>query len=169
MAPRQARAAWRTAGVQRSLAARGCLDSICAQTSRGLLGPRATAAHGGDAGFTLLEVLVAAVIAGLALAVLFRGAAGSVQAARVAAHVQEATSRARSRLSALELAPPVASEQAGDDGGGYRWRTRVAMAERGGGFALFDVSVLIAWNLDGGERRVELRSRQVAAAPPEPP
>jgi len=29
--------------------------------------------------------------------------------------------------------------------------------------------VLIAWNLDGGERRVELRSRQVAAAPPEPP
>ena len=122
-----------------------------------------------DGGFTLLEVLVAAVIAGLALAVLFRGAAGSVEAARVAAHVQEATSRARSRLSALEGAEPVPGEQAGDDGGGYRWRTRVASVERGGGFALFDLDVQIAWSLDGGERRVELRSRRMAPAPPEPP
>ena len=129
------------------------------------MGPSRT----GDAGFTLLEVLVATVIAGLALAVLFQGAAGSVRAARVAAHVQEATSRARSRLAALEQAVPVAAEQSGDDGGGYRWRTRVAQAERGGGFALFDLDVLIAWDLDGGERRVELRSRRMAPAPPEPP
>ena len=123
----------------------------------------------GEAGFTLLEVLVAAVIAGLALTVLFRGAAGSVHMARVATHVQEATSRARSCLVVLEQAVPVAAEQSGDDGGGYRWRTRVSQVERGGGFALFDLSVLITWDLDGGERRVELRSRRMAPAPPEPP
>ncbi len=122
-----------------------------------------------DAGFTLLEVLVAGVIAGLALAVLFRGAAGGVQAARISAHVQEATARARSHLSVLAQAVPVAGEQTGSDSGGYRWRTRVAQAERSGGFALFDLYVLIAWDLDGGERQVELRSRKLALAPPEPP
>ena len=122
-----------------------------------------------DEGFTLLEVLVAAVISALALAVLFRGAAVSVQMAQVAGHVQEATSRARSRLAVLEAIPPIPAEQNGDDGAGYRWRTQVTQVERRGGFALFDLGVSIAWSLDGGERRVELHSRRVAPAPPEPP
>ena len=122
-----------------------------------------------EAGFTLLEVLVATVIAALAMGVLFRGAAGSVQAARVAAHVQEATSRARSRLAVLETVPPVPGELTGDDGGGYRFRTRITPLQRGGGFALFSLHVTIGWSLDGAERGVSLQSRRVAAALPEPP
>ena len=90
-------------------------------------------------GFTLLEVLIAFVIAALALAVLFRGGIDGLLAARIAGRSEEAVARAQSRLTALchgtRLAP---GTQAGDDGGGFAWRTEVLLAEtaclpRGGG------------------------------------
>jgi general secretion pathway protein I len=125
---------------------------------------------GKDGGFTLLEVLVAAVIAALALAVLFQGAAGGVQIARVADHMQEAVSRARSRLAVLEHgAPPAPGDQSGDDGGGFHWRTRVTQVGFGRGVALYDLAVAESWTIDGGTREVLLHGRRVAAAAPEPP
>ena len=123
-----------------------------------------------EGGFTLLEVLVAAAIAALALGVLFQGAAGGVRAARISAHVQEATSRAKSRMAVLERGGPVLeADNSGDDGGGFRWRTRVAQVARGRGVALYDLGVAITWATDGGQRQVALQSRRIAPAPPEPP
>ena len=134
-----------------------------------------------DSGFTLLEVMVAFVIAALALGALMQGAGGGLQASRVTAHTQEALSRARSHLaaSALALAP---GEQGGDDGGGYSWRatiTRLLAAAplRGDGgqvatrrpLALYSLRVTVAWMMDGGRREVSLDTLRLGQAVPEEP
>ena len=123
-----------------------------------------------NSGFTLLEVLVATVIAALALAVLFSGAIGGVKAARIATHIEEAVSRARSHLATLEYGPmPPPGVRTGDDGGGFHWRTQVARVAASAGLALYDESVAISWHSDGGRRQVVLHGRRVAPAPREAP
>ncbi len=123
-----------------------------------------------EGGFTLLEVLVAAAIAALALAVLFQGAAGGVRTARVADHMQEAVSRARSRLAVMEHGPvPGLGDLSGDDGGGFHWRSHVAQIGLIGNAALYGIAVTESWAIDGGERQVVLHGRRVASPPREPP
>lgn len=130
-------------------------------------------------GFTLLEVLVAFVIAALALGALSQGAAGGLRSARVSGHYQEALSRARSRLAGLGT--PAPGEQGGDDGGGFSWQVRVASLAtaararegidpmRPGRAVLLGVTVRISWRMDGGEREVALATERVGMAPPDPP
>ncbi len=74
-----------------------------------------------EAGFSLLEVLIALVIAGIALAAVFQAATGSIQATTAAARYQQAISRARSHLDGASV-NLIAGEQEGDDGGGFHWR-----------------------------------------------
>ncbi len=129
-----------------------------------------SASHRGSAGFTLLEVLVAAVIAALALGVLFSGAAGGIRTARIAAHVQEATSRAQSRLAVLAHgAPPPLGTQSGEDGGGFAWRTAVTRVASQAGLALLDLGVTLSWQLDGGTRAVTLHTRRLVPLPRQSP
>lgn len=130
-----------------------------------------------DRGFTLLEVLVAFIIAALALAALTQGAASGLRSVRVSGHVQEAVSRARSRLAAIGHGVPLQpGDQEGDDGGGFRWRLRVAPAattersERNEPRpVLYDVAMTIEWRMDGGVRQVALSTQRLGSAPPEPP
>lgn len=124
----------------------------------------------------MLEVLIAFVIAAMALAVLFRGAVEGQAAGAVAARYTEALSRARSRLAAVEAAgPPVAGDQQGDDGSGFRWRVRTTLLQAGApgqagvAPALYAVGVAVAWTADGRERSVQLDTRRLGAAPPPPP
>lgn len=132
-----------------------------------------------DAGFSLLEVLVAFVIAALALGALTQGAGGGLQAARLSGHYGEAVARARSRLAALGPSP-APGQATGDDGGGYRWQTTVtAIATAGPPRAedpqrairpvLLGVAVRVSWRLDGGEREVVLATQRLGAAPSPPP
>ena len=133
---------------------------------------------GRDRGFTLLEVLVAFIIAALALGALTQGATGGLTLASIAGHTQEALSRARSRLAAAALAP-VPGEQRGDDGGGYAWRvttTRLLTAPPTGtgaasrpGVALYALRVVVSWSLDGSMRDVALDTQRVGPAPPDAP
>lgn len=94
-------------------------------------GPRTrgeTTAAPRDGGFTLLEVLVAFAIAAPALALLFGLGVQSVTAAQAAARYREVISRAQSRLDVLPNQALVAGVRDGEDGHGFRWRTRIAAA-----------------------------------------
>jgi general secretion pathway protein I len=134
------------------------------------------------AGFTLVEVLVAFVIAGLALALLFRGGIDGLIAARVAGRTEEAVARAQSRLAAMchgaRLAP---GTQSGDDGGGFAWRTQVLTAAtetilRGSEddakpplrATLFAVRVTLSWGGTLLPRQVSLATSCLAVAPAGP-
>jgi general secretion pathway protein I len=129
-----------------------------------------------DAGFTLLEVVIAFAVAALALGALYEGSTAGIRATAIANHYEAALSRARSRLAAAgNPALLNAGESSGDDGGGYTWRllvSRVASAPIAGAppetartgplAAIYAVRVTIAWRLDGGERQVTLATTRFA-------
>ncbi|WP_419758746.1 type IV pilus modification PilV family protein [Acidisoma sp.] len=131
-------------------------------------------------GFTLLEVLVALVIAGLALGALFSGAVTGMRSARLSLDYAEAVSRARSHLAVAGIgAPLVAGTQQGDDGQGFTWRVTVqplsttalrnasplAGSTTATRVSLFAVTVVIGWTKDGGHRQVELTTERIGPAP----
>jgi general secretion pathway protein I len=135
----------------------------------------------GEAGFTLLEVLVAFVIAALALGVLFSGALSGLRASRVAGHYNEAVALARSHLATLAADNALAARDLeGDDGGGFHWRGRIAPIsamtirrsenETANGSpplraTLFGISVVESWKSDGPPREVRLESARLALVP----
>jgi general secretion pathway protein I len=117
------------------------------------------------AGFGLLEVVVALVIATLALGVLFEALSDALHLDVVATQTTEAVIRARSHLAmALADEAPVPGEQEGDDGGGFRWHVRYetlatdrATDDRPAA-TLYAVSVRITWERGGGTSEVRLAS-----------
>jgi general secretion pathway protein I len=129
------------------------------------------------AGFTLLEVLIAFIIAGLAVAALMQAGGSGLASSLAAARYQEAVSRARSHLDAAvhgtALGP---ADTQGDDGEGFQWHLRVtpaattmrqapALARRiTTAVTLYAVSVTISWRDGHGTREVRLDSAQVAEA-----
>jgi general secretion pathway protein I len=106
-------------------------------------------------GFTLLEVVVAFVIAAGSFAALAHAVTAGLQATAITAHTIDAWQRAQSRLAAqLALHP---GDDGGDDGGGFTWRARIRPREETApDLRLYTVAITISWRLDGGERRVEL-------------
>lgn len=130
-------------------------------------------------GFTLLEVLVALVIAAMALGVLFQTAGSGLLNVRTAGNYEEAISRARSHLAAIGNDVRLSSgELNGDDGGGYHWRIvikPIATSAAPSGPAptaesgeqvmprvtLFSVEVAISWMSDGQPREVTLRTERL--------
>jgi general secretion pathway protein I len=129
-------------------------------------------------GFTLLEVVVAVAIAGLALVGLFSAGSGGLLAVDGAARVDEAVERAQSHLAAFGRAgATVAGESEGDDGGGYRWNLRAQpvasqqsdlSGRTAAAMTLFDVEVMISWRAWGHQRSVVLDTRRLGAAVPAP-
>ncbi len=80
-----------------------------------------------DRGFTLLEVLVAFIIAALALGVLFNGATASLTEAGVVGRYEEALSRAQSHLAAASHGTPTSLVSGeGEEGHGFHWAVRIA-------------------------------------------
>ncbi len=140
-----------------------------------------------SAGFVLLEVVVAFVIAALALGVLYQAALTGLHATQVASRYEQALSRARSRLVLAEHGSPLmAGDMQGDDGGGFRWRLHVVPVDTTSirpsdplglrqasaiQITLYAVSVWIFWNDFGTERAVRLDTQQIgqAAAGQQPP
>jgi general secretion pathway protein I len=134
----------------------------------------------GQRGFSLLEVLIALVIAGIAFATVFRAATESIHATTAAAHYQEAISRARSHLDRVS-ADLVAGEQEGDDGGGFRWRVLVSMIDSTGKrdsagahvrssgalvVSLYAAVVWITWRDGVQSRAVRLDSERLLTSAP---
>ena len=120
-----------------------------------------------DRGFTLIEVLVAFVIAALSLAVLARAAVDGLGSAHLSAQYTEALARARSRIAGLP-SPPTAGDFQGDEGNGFHWHLRVSSGSRvttrqNVNLVLYDVAVSISWT-DGDRKRVlQLDTKRAAA------
>jgi general secretion pathway protein I len=133
-----------------------------------------------DAGFVLLEVVIAFVIAGLALGVLYHGALTALHATRTATRYEQALSRARSRLVIAEHGSPLtAGEMQGDDGGGFHWRLHVTPIDATAvrpfdpvglrhapdfQLTLFTVSVWVYWDDFGIRRSVRLDTQRIGQA-----
>jgi general secretion pathway protein I len=131
-------------------------------------------------GFTLLEALIAFVIAALALGVLFDAGVGALRGARAASRYEQAVARARSHLAlAVHTSPLVPGDWQGDDGSGFTWRLRVtplasaavrpvnAVTQRGMSsfpVTLCALSIWITWRDDGTPREVRLDTAQIAQA-----
>ena len=132
------------------------------------------------AGFVLLEVVIAFVIAALALGVFYQSALAGLHAARTAARYEQALSRARSRLViAVHGSPLIAGDMQGDDGGGFRWRLHVVPIDNAAirpfdpaglrpaedyQLTLYAVSVSVSWDDFGTERSVRLDTQQIGQA-----
>jgi general secretion pathway protein I len=134
----------------------------------------------GQRGFSLLEVLIALIIAGIALATVFQSAGETMRATATSARYQQAVSRALSHLDGVG-ANLVPGEQGGDDGGGFHWRVLVrAVASTGKQDAvgkpvantdmlvvtLYAVSVSITWQDGRNERVVRLDSQRLLTSGP---
>jgi general secretion pathway protein I len=79
-----------------------------------------------DAGFTLLEVIVAFAISALAVGVLYEGASGGLMATGSAAKTVEALSLAKSHLAAIGHGDGIAQqESSGTDGDGFDWHLHI--------------------------------------------
>jgi general secretion pathway protein I len=137
-----------------------------------------------ERGFTMLEVLVAFVIAALALGALYEGAMGGLSATAVAGRTDEAVTRAQSHLAVLGHGMAIApGDTQGDDGGGYRWRMSIrpgltvpvangdaVVQARGPRATVYDVSVWISWpGRYGDTREVRLDSARLALVSPAGP
>jgi general secretion pathway protein I len=128
-------------------------------------------------GFTLLEVIIALLIASLAAGVVFKAVGIGLHETQTAAMYDQAIVRAKSRLAAAVHGTKLSvGDSRGDDGGGFHWRLQVRQAasvsmrsvgligpRAGMSFpvVLYDVSVSIGWNDGGTERDVRLVTEQV--------
>jgi general secretion pathway protein I len=126
-------------------------------------------------GFTLLEVVVALAIAGLALVGLFHAGSGGLVSVDTAARTEEAVQRAQSHIAAIGRNMALAAgEFTGEDGGGYRWTLRVVPLATRPSLApdgitpiattLFNVEVVISWAGRAGDRAVVLRTLRLAGS-----
>ncbi len=122
--------------------------------------------------------MIAFAIAALALGAFYGGVAGGVRTAGVAAHYEAALARAQSRLAAMGGAARLIPGDTSGDDGGYTWRVLVRQtasapfaglppdaARTAPRAALFALNVTIAWNMDGGERRVTLGTARLLSIP----
>jgi prepilin-type N-terminal cleavage/methylation domain-containing protein len=133
-------------------------------------------------GFTLLEVIVALAIALPALILMYRQGAVALDVSGSAIAYQEAISRARSRLDALVDSALVPGDRNGEDGGAFRWRTRIVpvataapsretprRSPYAAGTALYDVSVQISWRGGRGPQSLTLQTRRLGPAAEQAP
>ena len=131
-------------------------------------------------GFTLLEVLVAFVIAALALGVMVEASLGGLRVAATASRYKEALSLTRSHLAAAGVGSLAGGEQSGDDGHGFHWMVRVrplgTVALQHGPAnnpvrgsesqaTLYGITVTETWQGNGRDRQVRLDSARLSAGP----
>ncbi len=125
-----------------------------------------------DRGFTLVEVLVAFLIAAAAIAALVHVTTGAVMSSRVAGQYDEAVTRAQSHLAALSASPLIDSDRQGEEGDGFRWHVRVAAAAAvstasrframpDGAVTLYRITITISWQQGSRSRAVRLDSARL--------
>jgi general secretion pathway protein I len=133
-----------------------------------------------DRGFTLIEVMVALLIAMVAVIALSRGAGSGLLLSRRATLLDQAVTRARSHLVAAEQGPLAPGQRDGDDGGGFHWRTSIrALATATPSLfpapagpipsdrrqTLYDVGASLSWKEGSDTKEVSLSTQAIGPAP----
>jgi general secretion pathway protein I len=120
-------------------------------------------------GFTLLEVLVALLIFGLAFGVLAQILQTGFRQSATAEQMTTATLLARSQLARIGVDLPLEIGEIEEDaGGGFRIRTRVEPAElevAADEFVPLLVEVTVAWGSLADEAQVALPTLRLAPVP----
>jgi general secretion pathway protein I len=130
-----------------------------------------------DAGFTLLEVIVAFAISALAVGILYEGASGGLMATGSAAKMVEAISLAKSHLAAIGHGDGIAQQDSsGVDGDGFDWHLHIRpIASREMNLSdsdrandthetsavLYDVTVTESWTDGGHTRQVSIGTHRL--------
>ncbi len=129
-----------------------------------------------DRGFTLLEVLIAFVIAALAMGALFSGTVSGLDSTAVAARYDEAISLAKSHIAAIGRGAAIATQEtSGADGESFTWHLRIREAAsrqlaltdqdrandvKPSRAVLYDIVVTESWKAGGRTRQVTLATRR---------
>ena len=109
-------------------------------------------------GFSLVEMLAALVILGLALGVLYQAASGATRNARVSAEYAIATTLAESQLDAFLVAQPDEAERTQGKFGVYRWEGWVELIPEREESGIGWVRLRVSWPGEGQPRSISLRT-----------
>lgn len=124
-----------------------------------------------ERGFTLLEVLVALLIFGLAFGVLGQIFQTGFRHSAIAEHMTTATLLARSQLARIGVDLPLEIGEIEEDaGGGFRIRTRIEPAElevAAEEFVPLLVEVTVAWGSDASQAEVALTTLRLGSVAPD--
>ncbi|HVY17108.1 MAG TPA: prepilin-type N-terminal cleavage/methylation domain-containing protein [Rhodopila sp.] len=139
--------------------------------------PPSRRTRGGTAGFTLLEVLIALIIALIAGTAFLRTVGSTIRATGNTLAYDQAIVRAESHLAAAaHFGSLHAGTWEGDDGGGYHWRLRIVplqttrLGETGAdkpqpvSITLYSIVTQISWREGLTTRTVSLATEQAGAS-----
>ena len=121
-------------------------------------------------GFSLLEMVVAIAILGLALGALYQAASGATRNVRVDERYAYAVELARSLLADSAIVPDNGEQRRGETAGGFVWRVDAQPLPRPRDSPLppgllQEIEVGVSWT-DGGRRREVTLNSIVEGAPP---
>ena len=109
-------------------------------------------------GFSLVEMLAALVILGLALGTLYQAASGATRNARVSAEYAIATTLAESQLDAFLVTQPDEKARTQGQFGVYRWEGWVELIPEREESGIAWVRLRVSWPGESQPRTVSLRT-----------
>ena len=107
-------------------------------------------------GFSLVEMLAALVILGLALGALYQAASGATRNARVSAEYAIATTLAESELDAFVISRPDAGMTQRGRYGDYEWERWVELIPEREESGIGWMRIVVSWSGDSQPRTVSL-------------
>ena len=137
---------------------------------------RSLSARPASAGFSLLEVLVALVIVGLALTAIGGVIGSGLSAGRISDQAAAALTLAESKIAAAGAALQPGSSS-GEFAGNYRWQLQIApyedhredsaaASDQVSALRLYRVEVTVAWRDKTRRRQLTLATLRLGSAPP---
>ena len=118
-----------------------------------------------EAGFTLLEVMIALAILGVAFALSMELLASGVRSAKASENYTQAVLLARQKLAEVAATPNLeGSANTGEFGGGFRWSSEIQPLpqEQDLPARLFRVRVRVTWPGRQGDKALDLYTLRMA-------
>ena len=121
-------------------------------------------------GFSLLEMVVAMAILGLALGALYQAASGATRNVRSDERYAYGVELARTLLANYAVLPPGGVSSSGETAGGFNWQVATRPIDLGrsalAAASLYDIEVAVRWQ--DGVRRREVVLNSVVEGVPQP-